>query len=73
MFVADEDASTPTLRAKARHVSNPAELAENTDLDNADTEQAYVDLGFANDTPHGGDGDEFGSAGPDEHIELDAT
>lgn len=47
--------------------SNPAELAgyaENTDTGDADAEQSYVDLGFADDTPQGDGGDEFGSAGP---------
>jgi hypothetical protein len=54
--------------------SNPAELAgyaENADIGDADTEQSYVDLGFADDTRQAGD--EFGSADIDEHIELDAA
>jgi hypothetical protein len=56
--------------------SNPAELAgyaENADTGDADAEQSYVDLGSADDTPQGDGGDEFGSAGPDDHIELDAA
>jgi hypothetical protein len=56
--------------------SNPAELAgyaETGDIGDADTELSYVDLGFADDTPQAGDGDEFGSSGPDDHIELDAA
>jgi type IV secretory pathway VirB4 component len=56
--------------------SNPAELAgyaENTDIGDADTARSYVDLGFADGPPPASDGDEFGSAGPDGHIELDAA
>jgi hypothetical protein len=56
--------------------SNPAELAgyaENADTGEIDTEQSYVDLGFADEMPQAGDGDEFGSSGPDDHIELDAA
>jgi type IV secretory pathway VirB4 component len=56
--------------------SNPAELAEyaeTTDIGDADTEQSYVDLGSADYPPPVRDGDEFGSASADEHIELDAA
>jgi hypothetical protein len=53
--------------------SSPAELAGYAETGDTDTDQSYVDLGFADDTSQGGDGDEFGSAGPDDHIELDAA
>jgi type IV secretory pathway VirB4 component len=52
--------------------SNPAELAGYTDDADADTEQSYVDLGFADESPQAED-DEFGSFGTDDHIELDAA
>ncbi|NKQ59023.1 DUF87 domain-containing protein [Amycolatopsis sp. K13G38] len=58
--------------------SNPAELAGYEDnADTGDTEQSYVDLGFADDTAdeqaYAAETDEFGSAGPDDDIELDAA
>jgi type IV secretory pathway VirB4 component len=56
--------------------SNPAELAgyaDNTDSGESDAEQSYVDLGFADEVAHTDGGDEFGSFGPDDHIELDAA
>jgi hypothetical protein len=57
--------------------SNPAELAryaEDTELTDTDSEQAYVDLGAADETHYPFEGDEFGSADSDDaHIELDAA
>jgi hypothetical protein len=60
-------------------VSNPAELAgyeDNANPGESDAEQSYVDLGWADDTAdeqaYGSEGDEFGSAGSDDHIELDS-
>ncbi|MBV9844304.1 MAG: DUF87 domain-containing protein [Kutzneria sp.] len=58
--------------------SNPAELAGYADnADTGDTEQPYVDLGFADDTAdqqaYAAETDEFGSTGPDDDIELDAA
>jgi len=58
--------------------SNPAELAGYEDnADTGDTEQSYVDLGWADDTTdeqaYAAGTDEFGSAGPDDDIELDAA
>ncbi|GAA0626512.1 hypothetical protein GCM10010174_52520 [Kutzneria viridogrisea] len=64
------------LERRELPASNPAELAgyaETGDTGDADTEQSYVDLGLADDTPPASDGDEFGSAGLDDHIELDAA
>ena len=61
--------------------SNPAELAEyaaGADTDESfDTEQSYVDLGWADDTadePHDAtETDEFGPFASDDQIELDAA
>jgi hypothetical protein len=60
--------------------SDPAELAgyaagANTSESGTevDAEQSYVDLGFADDTTHPAESDEFGSLGPDDQIELDAA
>jgi type IV secretory pathway VirB4 component len=61
--------------------SNPAELAEyaaSADTDESfDTEQSYVDLGWADDTadePHDAtETDEFGPFASDDQIELDAA
>jgi type IV secretory system conjugative DNA transfer VirD4/TraG family protein len=56
--------------------SNPAELAgyaASVDPGESDTEQSYVDLGFADESTQAAEGDEFGSFGPDDDIELDAA
>lgn len=56
--------------------SNPAELAgyaDNADAGEPDTEQSYVDLGFADETSRLDEGDEFGSFEEGDHIELDAA
>jgi hypothetical protein len=56
--------------------SNPAELAgyaDNADAGESDAEQSYVDLGFADEASQPGEGDEFGSFGEGDHIELDAA
>ncbi|MDX8053765.1 DUF87 domain-containing protein [Lentzea sp. BCCO 10_0798] len=56
--------------------SAPAELAGYAaDADptgESDDEQSFVDLGFADQQAHATDGDEFGSFGGDDDIELDA-
>jgi type IV secretory pathway VirB4 component len=55
--------------------SNPAELAgyaAGVDTGESDAEQSYVDLGFVDESP-AAEGDEFGSFGPDDDIELDAA
>ncbi|HEY3716332.1 MAG TPA: DUF87 domain-containing protein [Jatrophihabitantaceae bacterium] len=57
--------------------SNPAELAgyaADVDPGEADTEeQSFVDLGFASGQAYAAEGDEFGSFGADDDIELDAA
>ncbi|WP_414939749.1 VirB4 family type IV secretion system protein [Amycolatopsis sp. cmx-11-51] len=57
--------------------SNPAELAgyaADVDPGEADTEeQSFVDLGFASEQAYAAEGDEFGSFGADDDIELDAA
>jgi hypothetical protein len=56
--------------------SNPAELAgyaDHADATDTEREQSYVDLGFADDSEQSPVGDEFGSFGLDDHVELDAT
>ncbi|EHR48349.1 protein of unknown function DUF87 [Saccharomonospora marina XMU15] len=57
--------------------SNPAELAgyaADVDPGEADAEeQSFVDLGFASEQAYAAEGDEFGSFGADEDIELDAA
>jgi type IV secretory pathway VirB4 component len=56
--------------------SNPAELAGYADdvrTGEPDAEQSYVDLGFADESPKAAEGDEFGSFGTEDHIELDTT
>ena len=57
--------------------SNPAELAgyaADVDPGEADTEeQSFVDLGFAGEQAYAAEGDEFGSFGADDDIELDAA
>ncbi|MEV6825575.1 DUF87 domain-containing protein [Amycolatopsis sp. NPDC051102] len=57
--------------------SNPAELAGYAaDVDPGDTEaeeQSFVDLGFASEQAYATEGDEFGSFGADDDIELDAA
>jgi type IV secretory system conjugative DNA transfer VirD4/TraG family protein/uncharacterized protein DUF87 len=57
--------------------SNPAELAgyaADVDPGEADTEeQSFVDLGFASEQAYTAQGDEFGSFGADDDIELDAA
>lgn len=70
-----QNVGSPRNELRGIPASDPAELAgyaEAGESGDADTEPSYVDLGFADDTPTGGDVDEFGSAGPDDHIELDA-
>jgi type IV secretory pathway VirB4 component len=54
--------------------SSPAELAgyvAGADIGGTDQEQAYVDLGFVDESTQ--DADEFGSFGPEDHVELDAA
>ena len=57
--------------------SNPAELAgyaADVDPGEADAEeQSFVDLGFASKQAYAAEGDEFGSFGADDDIELDAV
>jgi hypothetical protein len=57
--------------------SNPAELAGYAaDVDPGETdaeEQSFVDLGFASEQAYAAEGDEFGSFGADDDIELDAA
>ncbi|MCK2238144.1 MULTISPECIES: VirB4 family type IV secretion system protein [unclassified Crossiella] len=57
--------------------SNPAELAGYAaDVDPGDSdaeEQSFVDLGFASEHAYATEGDEFGSFGADDDIELDAA
>ncbi|RBM17465.1 conjugal transfer protein TraC [Prauserella sp. PE36] len=57
--------------------SNPAELAGYAaDVDPGETdaeEQSFVDLGFATEQAYAAEGDEFGSFGADDDIELDAA
>ncbi|GAA5110679.1 VirB4 family type IV secretion system protein [Haloechinothrix salitolerans] len=57
--------------------SNPAELAgyaADVDPGEADAEeQSFVDLGFASEQAYAAEGDEFGSFGADDDIELDAA
>jgi len=56
--------------------SNPAELAgyaDSTDGIDSDTEHTYVDLGVAHDSAPSSETDEFGTASPDDQVELDAA
>lgn len=57
--------------------SNPAELAGYAaDVDPGESdaeEQSFVDLGFASEQAYAAEGDEFGSFGADDDIELDAA
>ncbi|MFD5089135.1 VirB4 family type IV secretion system protein [Amycolatopsis thailandensis] len=57
--------------------SNPAELAgyaADVDPSESDTEEkSFVDLGFASEQAYAAQGDEFGSFGADDDIELDAA
>ncbi|RSM34917.1 DUF87 domain-containing protein [Amycolatopsis balhimycina DSM 5908] len=57
--------------------SNPAELAGYAaDVDPGESdaeEQSFVDLGFASEQAYAAQGDEFGSFGADDDIELDAA
>lgn len=55
--------------------SNPAELAgfaAGADAGESEAEQSFVDLGLVGESP-AADGDEFGSFGADDDIELDAA
>ncbi|MFF0147040.1 uncharacterized protein DUF87 [Amycolatopsis sulphurea] len=69
-----------SIASPAEHylvTSNPAELAgyaAEVDPGEADTEeQSFVDLGFASEQAYAAEGDEFGSVGADDDIELDAA
>jgi type IV secretory pathway VirB4 component len=79
LLAGTQDVAFQSVASPAEHylvTSDPAELADYADkaaAGDVDTEQSYVDLGFADESTQAAEGDEFGSVGVDDHIELDAA